>query len=178
MFLTGTSVVVDEEPVASRPDDLIIGAWWLPSAGAQQPFHDQMMDAIDPVSGSHRFGLSWYVPIELQSDNRVDISDTEVDALGMPRLRLHFSLTDTDQENVRLGHASQLKAAAAVGTFDEATAGELPIGGSLHSTGTGAWAPPTTASPCATRTAACGAPATCSSPATASCPRRWAAIRR
>jgi len=77
------------------------------------------------------------VPKDIRPEDRVVFSDREVDAYGMPRLRIEYALTERDRETVDAAIADQQRGAAALG---EEVPGRgpalIPAGSSLHYQGT------------------------------------------
>lgn len=140
---------VDLGSVGLEPDVLArqrAGEWlhttyWLPHSDEAQPFNGQL-------SGTVRFapngqvldasaGLALYVPTETQRSNRVEFSDSAVDASGMPRMRIHFERSEADLKLVHRAQQEQERAGLRLGSFDPATdSAVLPPGTSLHMTGT------------------------------------------
>lgn len=146
-FITG-DVVPDPERVgfersqlpSPRESEWCIGSYWVPQNGPEQPFHVQMMErAITAPDGEldHTISLSWYVPTEVSAENRIEFSDTQTDATGMPRARIRYHRSDADLAMIERARESMRRAAQRLGDFDEATqAAVLAPGSSLHFTGT------------------------------------------
>jgi choline dehydrogenase-like flavoprotein len=147
-FLTGR-VLLDLERFGLQPSDLPRrrpGEWstdslWLPHSGADQPFHGQIMSTtyVDDEGAplAHSVGLSWYVPVESRDENRLEFSETDLDAAGLPRISVRFGYSERDLAMIELARASQRRAAEALGAFDaEVESALLPPGSSLHFTGT------------------------------------------
>lgn len=116
-------------------------SYWLPHSGKAQPFNGQFSGTarVDDDGRIAEFsaGIALYVPTEIQETNRVEFSDTELDALGMPKMRVVFDYTDEDRRLLDEARAAQLRAGRRLGRFDPATDSEtLPPGTSLHMTGT------------------------------------------
>jgi pyranose oxidase len=92
---------------------------------------------VDAEAGEHVVGLGWFVPKELRADDRVVFSDRELDAYGMPRMRIEYELTERDLENMEAAIADQDRGARALG---EPVPGRgptlIPAGSSLHYQGT------------------------------------------
>lgn len=124
-----------------RDGEWVIGSYWLPHSGSAQPFHGQIMDRlyVDEQGEhlAHSTGMSWYVPTEVRAQNRVEFSETETDASGMPRPRLVFDYSETDLAMIEAARSSQQRAAERLGEFDpERDSALLAPGSSLHYTGT------------------------------------------
>ncbi|WP_159501197.1 GMC oxidoreductase [Microbacterium sp. 18062] len=149
VFVSGR-VLVDPEKVplelaALRPP--LRGEWhvashWLPHSDARQPFQGQIMSALvldedlrTPLG--YFVQLSWYIPTETRDENRVEFSDTEADAAGLPRMRVRFSYSDTDRRTIAEGREAQRSAGEALGEFVPGRDSEVLVpGSSLHYTGT------------------------------------------
>jgi choline dehydrogenase-like flavoprotein len=115
-----------------HPEEPFGGAWWIPAVGEEQPFHGQLM-----LSDDHRtLGVCLYVPTELQEDNRLTFSDTETDRMGMPKITVTYALSAADRALTAKGKLLQRRVGEALGAFHEESADALPLGGSLHATGT------------------------------------------
>jgi choline dehydrogenase-like flavoprotein len=148
-FLSG-QVVTDADRLgidvahlpSTRAGEWAVGSYWLPHSGERQPFQAQIMGKLardadtNDVTG-FAASLSFYVPTEVRPENRIEFSDTETDAVGMPRATIHFSYSTTDLERIERARASQALAGARIGDFDPSTDSQLlPAGSSLHYTGT------------------------------------------
>jgi choline dehydrogenase-like flavoprotein len=125
-----------------RPGEWCESSLWLPHSGPRQPFQGQIMGSLvfdsdlrTPVG--YAVQLSWYIPTRTRADNRVDFSDTETDAAGLPRMRPRFSYGDGDRAAVAAGRAAQQRAGEALGGFvSDRDSAVLAPGSSLHYTGT------------------------------------------
>jgi choline dehydrogenase-like flavoprotein len=114
--------------------DMLTGVSWVPYSDPDHPFHGQVME-IDAAGGV--VGLGWFCAKDLRADDRVEFSDTETDAYGMPAMRIHYRLTPRDEENVRTAMEHQRRAADALGGFiPKGEPSLLPAGSSLHYHGT------------------------------------------
>lgn len=130
-----------EQVPLPRDGEWFIGSYWLPHSGPDQPFHGQVMDRVflDEDGGrlAYSVGLSWYVPTEVQSENRLEFDGSTLDAAGLPRTTVRFSHSARDLELIELARDSQRRAATALGPFDPGTGSALlAAGSSLHFTGT------------------------------------------
>ena len=125
-------------------DDPIVGVFWVPFSEPHHPFHGQVMHLdmspigiVDAHAGEHVVGLGWFVPKEIRAEDRLVFSDREVDAYGMPRMRIEYALTARDRETVEAAIADQRRGARALG---EEVPGRgptlIPAGSSLHYQGT------------------------------------------
>jgi len=125
---------------APREGEWAVGAYWLPHSDEAQPFHGQMMERphLDDTGATidYSVGLALYVPTEVRAQNRLELSDDETDAMGMPRMRVHFDYSDRDRELIELARLRQRQAAERIGRFDpERDSALLAPGSSLHVTG-------------------------------------------
>lgn len=114
---------------------------WVPQSGPGQPYQVHIMTKVliddDRTPVGFGIGIEYYVKTEIQPDNRIEFSDDETDAIGMPRIRTHFQYTDADRDALELARADQAEAARLLGDFDPATeSAVLTPGSSLHLTGT------------------------------------------
>jgi hypothetical protein len=124
-----------------RAGEWATGSYWLPQSGKDQPFHGQIMERphFDEAGEieAYSVSLAWYVPTELRAENRLEFSDDERDASGMPRITVHFDYTERDLDLVESARASQKAAGDRLGSFDpETQSALLSAGSSLHFTGT------------------------------------------
>jgi pyranose oxidase len=119
----------------------IIGAYRVPFHAPEHPFHAQVMHLdvspipLDPgqVRGDakHVVGLGWIPPKEIRYEDYIEFSDTETDYFGMPKMTIHYGLTDKDMAALEAARAEQRRAAA----FGRPLEGEpqmMPLGTSLH----------------------------------------------
>ena len=147
-FLTG-QVLADPERLGfelatlAPPTDLewVSDCLWVPHSDDSQPYQVHIMTKVhvdDELAPSdYAVGIEYYIRTEVQRDNRLEFSETEMDATGMPRMTVRFTYTDVDRANLELARLDQAEAAGRLGTFDPATeSAALGAGGSLHYTGT------------------------------------------
>ncbi|MGZ4150649.1 MAG: GMC oxidoreductase, partial [Actinomycetota bacterium] len=125
--------------------DPTLGVFWIPYSAARHPFHGQVMHFdLSPIEivdrhheSEHVVGLGWFLPKEIRPDDRVTFSDSEADALGMPRPRIEYSLTPRDRETIEAAIADQAQSAAVLGETVPGRGPTLvPPGSSLHYQGT------------------------------------------
>jgi choline dehydrogenase-like flavoprotein len=79
-------------------------------------------------------GMGYSGPKESRYQDRVEFSETESDFFGMPKITIHFGLTERDLAMLEGAKKEQLKAASALGTPSEQQ--YVPAGSSLHYLGT------------------------------------------
>ncbi|MGV8882304.1 MAG: GMC oxidoreductase [Rhodoglobus sp.] len=147
-FLTG-QVIADPERLGidiaelSPPTDQewVSDCLWVPHSDDSQPYQVHLMTKVlidaELAPTGYAVGIEYYVPTETQRDNRLEFSDDEIDATGMPRITVHFSYTEKDVAYLDRARVDQAEAASLLGDFDPATeSAALAAGGSLHYTGT------------------------------------------
>ncbi len=148
IFLTG-QVIADPERLGfdidrlAPPTDLewASDCLWVPHSGTPQPYQVHIMTKVlvdeEIAPTDYAVGIEYYVPTEIQRDNRLEFSDEEKDAVGLPRISVRFQYTDADRAALDRARADQAEAAGRLGDFDPATeSAALGAGGSLHYTGT------------------------------------------
>lgn len=120
------------------------GVSWVPFTD-ELPFHGQIMqlDASpipladdDPVVPGSIVGLGLFCAKDLQWDDRVEFSDSETDAYGMPKLRIHYRLTERDRATVERARERIVRLGRAVGDPIDPAPFTMPLGASLHYQGT------------------------------------------
>jgi choline dehydrogenase-like flavoprotein len=119
--------------------DSFTNAYWVPFAGAAQPTMGQLMEVVTEIDGdvTQRVGLTWYVPTEIDPDNRVEFSSTESDGDGLPRMSFRFGLSAHDRAALDEALNTQRRAGDALGDFAATgTSAVQAPGSSLHYTGT------------------------------------------
>jgi choline dehydrogenase-like flavoprotein len=124
--------------------DMLTGVSWVPFSDADHPFHGQVMqlDASPIALGvaddtGAVVGLGWFCAKDVQADDRVEFSDVDTDAYGMPAMRVYYALTAGDEQNIAAAIEQQRRAAEALGGFiPKGEPSLLPAGSSLHYQGT------------------------------------------
>ncbi|CUR56736.1 Pyranose oxidase [metagenome] len=147
-FLSGR-VVVDPGRVGieltrlrrALPGEWAVSVGWLPHSDQAQPFHGYLADSVyvddDGSPLAYGAGITLYVPTEIREQNRIEFSETETDAAGLPRMIVHFDYSDADLALINQARVTQQRAAERLGPFDPATESTLLAPGtSLHVTGT------------------------------------------
>ncbi|WP_159499910.1 GMC oxidoreductase [Microbacterium sp. 18062] len=125
-----------------RPGEWMSDSLWLPHSGSAQPFHWQVSvgplysdDLTDAVAMA--VSISVYVPTTVRAESRIEFSDTETDAAGMPLAHIVYEYTDEDLALIERAREQQQRAFEAVGGADAlADTLLLPPGSSLHYSGT------------------------------------------
>jgi choline dehydrogenase-like flavoprotein len=137
-----------EAEVDSREEPEIVpqsGVSWVPYTD-EDPFHGQVMqldaspvplaDADEPVPGTI-VGLGWFCAKDLQESDRVAFDDDQVDAYGLPAMRIHYRLTEADHASIAAARDAVRRAASALGEpLDDRDPLTFPPGASLHYQGT------------------------------------------
>ncbi|GAA1964461.1 GMC family oxidoreductase [Nocardioides panacihumi] len=138
------AAVADVDP---RGRSVIVGqsgVSWVPFTD-EEPFHGQVMqlDASpvplapgDVPQPGTIVGLGWFCAKDLQADDRVEFDDTATDGYGLPAMRLHYRLTDTDRASLAAARQAVQRAARALGEPLDPEPRTLPGGASLHYQGT------------------------------------------
>jgi choline dehydrogenase-like flavoprotein len=124
-----------------RPGEGVCGSYWVPHSDAAQPTHGSLMDRVVRDERGRPFayqvGLSWYVPLETKRENRIEFSDTQPDATGMPRMRVVFQRSEADHRAIEAGRDIQVEVGQTLGKCSrEVDTTVLGAGSSLHFTGT------------------------------------------
>jgi choline dehydrogenase-like flavoprotein len=122
------------------------GVTWIPYEGEAFPFHG-MLAQIDPdtvprSSDDERerkplISVHFFIAQELQWDNQLEFSESEVDWIGMPAMKINYTLSPRDLEILDQGKDEVLRLSNALGKpADGESPWVLPFGSSLHYQGT------------------------------------------
>lgn len=120
------------------------GVSWVPYTD-ELPFHGQIMqlDASpipladdDPVVAGSIVGLGFFCAKDLHPDDRVEFDETAVDHDGLPAMRIHYTLTDTDRAVIARAKEEIVRLGRSVGEPLDDQPFVLPLGSSLHYQGT------------------------------------------
>ena len=120
------------------------GVAWVPYTD-DAPFHGQIMqlDASpvpladdDPIVPGSIVGLGLFCAKDLQREDRVAFDDGDRDSYGMPAMRIHYRLTERDQEVLERARQVIVRLGKAVGEPLDERPFVLPPGASLHYQGT------------------------------------------
>ncbi|WP_342359567.1 GMC oxidoreductase [Terrarubrum flagellatum] len=122
------------------------GVTWVPYNGPTFPFHVQISQ-VEPASlyGDDRaigeknavLSISFFLPSDRQSENRVMFSETERDWLGRPKMSLRFKLSDGDMKRISFARETLEKICGKVGRMLPGHQIRVaPYGTSLHYQGT------------------------------------------
>jgi len=116
------------------------GVSWVPF-DENHPFHGQVMQldaspipliSDTPIAPGSIVGLGWFCRKEVRAEDAITFDDTDVDAYGMPAMRIHYGLTDNDRAAIQGAIAAIRRATAALGTPLDENPIVLPAGTSLH----------------------------------------------
>ncbi|WP_194820496.1 GMC oxidoreductase [Nocardia sp. XZ_19_385] len=130
----------DRGAKANDPRDTLTGVCWVPYTDDVHPFHGQVMQLDASPIAIHvgdkpdprpMVGLGWFLPKDIQPEDRVWFDDSDRDRWGMPRIHIDYQLTDIDRERVAAA-TTELEALAAELGEQTRTPDLLPAGSSLH----------------------------------------------
>ncbi len=116
------------------------GVSWVPF-DEDHPFHGQVMqlDASPiplttdtPIAPGSIVGLGWFCRKDVRAEDAITFDDSDVDAYGMPAMRIHYGLTDRDRASIQGAIAAIRRATSALGTPLDENPIVLPAGTSLH----------------------------------------------
>ena len=139
-------LITDNKAVRYRSPDHTIGVFQIPFHAPSHPYHAQVMHLdISPVAldggalspAKHVVGTGWSCRKEIRFEDCVTFSETEMDWLGMPKMRIQYELTAADHAAMAAAMREQARATAALGKpvfSDEPLL--VPPGTSLHYQGT------------------------------------------
>ncbi|WP_166462772.1 GMC oxidoreductase [Amycolatopsis acidicola] len=126
--------------------DHLTGALWIPLVDDRRPMHGQVMQmeaSPVPVPGGaqpanrHLVSLGWFLPKDVRFEDCVSFAGDELDAWGLPRIRISYDLTEQDRRLVELAIKEMHRGASALGDYiEDGTPSLLPSGSSLHYQGT------------------------------------------
>lgn len=120
------------------------GVTWVPFTD-EMPFHGQVMqlDASpikladdDPAAPGSIVGLGLFCAKDLQASDRLEFSDDQVDAYGLPAITIRYTLTDRDREVIARAEQEIVRLGTAVGEPLDDRPFRMPLGASLHYQGT------------------------------------------
>lgn len=125
----------------------LVSAFWIPFEEQRHPFHAQGIHCVVPgtqlgrevgsTQDQHLISLCWFCRKEIRYEDCVEFSDEATDDLGMPKMRITYSLTAHDLETVTEAIKDQTRAAAVLGHCLMGKESRLmPAGSSLHYQGT------------------------------------------
>jgi hypothetical protein len=131
--------------VHPRPgmDDAVVGMFWVPFEDKVHPFHGEVKHydlsrvALSSNGSAgmrdHVVALGWLCAKEIRFEDAVTFSDSEVDYLGMPKMRIDYSLTKRDRRTIEEAKQVLQRVASHLGKmrkgFDPLL---LPAGSSIH----------------------------------------------
>lgn len=147
VFASRIRDVVADDPARGPADTGLSeqsGVSWVPFTD-DMPFHGQIMqlDASpvplaedDPAAPGSIVGLGLFCAKDLQESDRVEFSDTETDAYGMPAMTIHYTLTPRDHDVIARAGEEVVRLGRAVGEPLDERPFTMPLGSSLHYQGT------------------------------------------
>ncbi|MDL4821088.1 GMC oxidoreductase [Actinomadura opuntiae] len=130
----------DRGATATDPRDTLTGVSWVPFTDGVHPFHGQVMQLDASPIAIHvgdrpdprpMVGLGWFLPKDIQADDRVWFDDDDLDERGMPRIHIDYALTGNDWDQVHRA-VKELEALAAELGEQTRVPDLLPAGSSLH----------------------------------------------
>jgi choline dehydrogenase-like flavoprotein len=113
----------------------------------RHPYHAQLMyspvcPAPLPEDSPYRdnpagyVGMGWGVRKWPRAEDRLVFDDANLDANGLPSIRISYALTDREEKELASARVHQARAAAALGDFVDGMPVLMPAGSSLHYMGT------------------------------------------
>lgn len=127
------------------PTDPMVGSFWMPYDPPTQQFHVQLSlidsgmlaGGASSTADGMSISLSTLVPTDVTSHNRLDFSDDETDAFGMPAFRVRFSRSVADKARIEAAVNAQVDLQQHINPNAQVAAPTLmPPGSSLHYSGT------------------------------------------
>lgn len=125
--------------------DAVTGVTWIPADDETLPLHGQVMHTdASPVGddgsaedGEQVIALGFFAAKEIRELDRVEFSDVDLDARGMPFMTLHYGLTERDRLLIELAQDNIRSMTEALGEPAYAEVSYvMPRGYSLHYQGT------------------------------------------
>jgi choline dehydrogenase-like flavoprotein len=122
--------------VRATGEPVPLGVFWVPFYDPDHPFHGQVMHLSVPGVGEIA-SLVWFSRKHIRFHDCLEFSGIEKDGYGMPRIHVHYSLTDNDRVSLMQAESEVKAAASMLGPFlEDAYPRILPGGSSLHYQGT------------------------------------------
>ncbi|MDP9936763.1 choline dehydrogenase-like flavoprotein [Paenarthrobacter nicotinovorans] len=121
--------------------DRLTGVFWIPFHEPGFPFHTQVMQVgTTPIEmpgtpPADRPVVTWgrFTTKDIRPEDRIEFSDTEVDEFGMPKMTIHYDLSETDKGTIERAIREMTEQADGVGDFFPGSHPRLlPAGSSLH----------------------------------------------
>jgi choline dehydrogenase-like flavoprotein len=139
-FQMASFVLLSEELLSALAgDDITVGSVLVPFSDSR-PMQGGVtalagsayrIPGLDGPEMSRLAVMAWYGAKDIRFEDRIEFSETETDFYGMPRMRIHYTRTERDQETIDAMRANSVRAAARLGVLTEEPA--LAAGGSsLH----------------------------------------------
>ncbi|MFF2050267.1 GMC oxidoreductase [Leifsonia sp. NPDC058194] len=123
--------------------DRFAGVTWVPYDRERHPFHGQILQleaapiAVGGDLADRLLLLSWFLPKDIRSEDRVEFSSTATDRYGMPAMRITYGLSEEDLRRVENAKHVVTRLGLALGWFEPSALPRLlPAGSSMHYQGT------------------------------------------
>lgn len=135
--ITRSNVTQDDTDFRSR----LTGVLWIPFHEPDFPFHTQVMQiGTSPIElpdapPAERRIITWgrFTTKDIRAEDRVEFSEIEVDAFGMPQMTIHYELTPADIDMIDRARRDMVEQARTIGDFFPGSEPRLlPAGSSLH----------------------------------------------
>lgn len=119
----------------------LTGVLWIPFHEPDFPFHTQVMQiGTSPIElpdeeVAHRHIITWgrFTTKDIREEDRIEFSETESDEFGLPKMTIHYSLSEKDRETIERAKRDMVDQAATVGDFFPGSQPRLlPAGSSMH----------------------------------------------
>jgi choline dehydrogenase-like flavoprotein len=135
--------VLGDRTIVSR---MTSGVMWVPHDGDGFPFHVQISQ-VEPASllaedqeAARRnavLSVSFFLPTDIQAENRVSFSGTETDWLGRPKMSIRFTLSENDRSRLARARDNLERICSSIGRILPGHSPRIaPAGTSLHYEGT------------------------------------------
>lgn len=125
--------------------DRLTGVLWIPFHEPDFPFHTQVMQLgttpidIPNSDPENRPVVTWgrFTTKEVREEDRLEFDDAERDAFGLPKITIHYELTDGDRATIARAMKEMVAQAETIGDFFPGSHPRLlPAGSSMHYQGT------------------------------------------
>ncbi|MEV5072740.1 hypothetical protein MRBLMI12_004403 [Microbacterium sp. LMI12-1-1.1] len=119
----------------------LTGVLWIPFHDPDFPFHTQVMQIgtspieLPDAEVEHRRIITWgrFTTKDIREEDRIEFSDTESDVFGLPKMTIHYSLSEKDWQTIERAKRDMVDQAATIGDFFSGSQPRLlPAGSSMH----------------------------------------------